>query len=70
MEKDVESINTNINNILGFDNPWPLDDVLKQLLWATEYLLKQYNYDGHKHEELNHCVKRGYEIINDIKLIE
>jgi len=56
-----------IDNILGFDNPWPLDDVLKQLLWATEYLLTAYNYDGDRHEELNVCVSRGYEII---KLIQ
>jgi hypothetical protein len=50
-------------DVLGLSNPWPLLDVLKQLVEATEILLQKHSYDGHGHEELQICVKRGKEII-------
>jgi len=52
------------DEILGIYNPWPLTDVLGKLIFATEYLLHEKNYDGHDHEELQICVQRGKEIIN------
>jgi len=48
-------------------NPWPTKDVLEKLIWATEYLLHDKSYDGHNHEELQICVNRGNEILNQLK---
>ncbi len=48
------------------NNPWPTKDVLAKLIWATEYLLHEKNYDGHNHEELNRCVNRGKEILKEL----
>ena len=48
------------------DNPWPAKDVIEKLIWATEYLLNNKDYDGHNHEELRYCVNRGREIINNL----
>jgi hypothetical protein len=53
-------------SILGFDSPYPLTDVLKHLQWATQYLLNEKNYDGHNYEELNQCVSRAHELIENI----
>ena len=44
---------------LELEKAWSTIDVLKHLIWATEYLLNEKDYDGHNHEELNICVKRG-----------
>ena len=61
-EDDKEKILT----ITGEDNPYPLRDVLKRLIWATEYLLHVKNYDGHQYEELGQCVRRAREIMESI----
>ena len=61
-EDDKEKILT----ITGEDNPYPLRDVLKHLIWATEYLLHVKNYDGHQYEELGQCVRRAREIMESI----
>ena len=52
-----------IVQILGFHEAWPLRDVLSKLVESTEYLLNVKNYDGHGWEEVLHCTKRGREII-------
>ena len=52
---------------LELEKAWSTIDVLKHLIWATEYLLNEKDYDGHNHEELNICVKRGKEIIDIIE---
>ena len=62
IEDDKEKILT----ITGEDNPYPLRDVLKHLIWATEYLLHVKNYDGHQYEELGQCVRRAREIMESI----
>ncbi len=43
-------------------NAWPTRDVLSTLIDAAEYLLYHKNYDGPKHEQILHCVKRAKEI--------
>lgn len=48
------------------DNAWPTKDVLSKLIWATEYLLNEKDYDGHGHEEVRHCVERGKEILKSL----
>lgn len=53
---------------LDLDKPWCVVEVIKTLIWATEYLLDEKNYDGHNHEELNMAVQKGKELIN--RLIE
>lgn len=52
---------------LDLDNPWSTEDVIDKLIWATEYLLQHQSYDGHNHEELQLCAKRGKEIIKEIQ---
>lgn len=52
---------------LDLDNPWPLVDVIKKLVSASEILLIDKNYDGHGWEEISHCVERGKEIISQIE---
>lgn len=52
---------------LDSDNAWPTTDVLRRLIWATEYLLDAKNYDGAGHEELSLCVKRGKDILARIE---
>jgi len=46
-----------IAEILGEDQPWPLTDVLKKLIEASEILLHKKNYDGHGWEEIRHAVE-------------
>jgi hypothetical protein len=52
-----------IDEIIGMDKAWPLVDVLYKLVEASEILLHKKNYDGHGWEEIEHCIKRGKEII-------
>ena len=51
------------------ENAWPLNDVLKKLIEAARILLKKHDYDGHNYEEIQHCIKRGEEILIENKLI-
>lgn len=62
----TEDYKEKILTITGEDNPYPLRDVLKRLIWATEYLLHVKNYDGHQYEELGQCVRRAREIMESI----
>jgi len=50
-------------DILGLKNAWPLKDVLKKLIEASEILLLKKDYDGHDWEEISRCVTRGKEIL-------
>lgn len=52
-------------DLIPMDNyqPWNSADVLKKLVWATNHLLHNKDYDGPNYEELNVCVKRGEELI-------
>jgi hypothetical protein len=49
---------------LEAENSWPTKDVLTKLIWATEYLLHEKDYDGHNWEELEICANRGKEILS------
>ncbi len=49
------------------ENPWPLVDVLKKLVEATDILLHEKAYDRAGWEEMEHCYKRGKEIIKKIE---
>lgn len=42
---------------------WDTKSTLLKLIWASEYLLNEKNYDGHNYEAIEICVKRGKEII-------
>lgn len=43
-----EAIKKSVDTIpLDRDKPWPTKDVLEKLIWATEYLLHEKDYDGH-----------------------
>lgn len=55
-KRKIEERDEFIKEVLGIENSWPLIDVLKKLMWATEYLLTDKDYDGNKHEELRMCV--------------
>lgn len=72
MRSQAESVlvkkDSEIMKITGDENPFPLENVLEKFVDATKMLLDKYNYDGSKHEEFLHCVKRGEEIIDSIKL--
>jgi len=57
-------------DILGLKNAWPLKDVLKKLIEASEILLLKKDYDGHGWEEISHCVTRGKEILAMIEGIK
>lgn len=48
-----------IDDILGLDQPWPLVDVLKKLIEASDILLHKHSYDGHGWEEISHAVEIG-----------
>jgi len=50
------------HTVVFMDNAWPLTDVLDKLIFASEYLLHEKNYDGGKYEEIEICVKRAKEI--------
>jgi hypothetical protein len=63
-ESDEQQI---FKDIIGANNPWPLVDVLKKLVEASNILLNKHDHDGQGHEEIRLCVERGNEII---KLLE
>jgi len=53
LQREEEEINT----------AWSFNDVLKKLIWATDYLLHVKDYDGHNHEELLVCLKEAQKYI-------
>ncbi len=52
-----------ISEILGFDNPFALNDVLSKLAEAAEYLLHKKSYDGYDYEEIGICAGRARDIV-------
>lgn len=42
-----------ICKIFGWDTPYNIKEVLSHLVFATNYLLHQKNYDGHNYKNLN-----------------
>lgn len=67
LENELRESKAEVERLKGCDNAWPLQDVLTKLVDASDYLLHRKDYDGHGHEELLHCVKRGKEIISQLK---
>lgn len=53
----------NMEAILATGTAWPLHDVLKKLIEASEILLHKKDYDGHNYEEIEICVKTAKEIL-------
>lgn len=49
--------------ILALDTAWPLIDVLKKLVHATDVLLHEKAYDRAGWEEIEHCFQRGKQTI-------
>lgn len=58
-----ERTKATIIEILSADNPWPVKDVLKELVMASEILLIDHDHDGLRHEEIRLCIECGREII-------
>lgn len=52
----------------GIDKPWPLHDVLQELIRAANILLDEKDYDGHGHERISTAKKRAREILCDLGL--
>ena len=55
--------------VYRMSEPWCLEAVLKQLVKATDILLKEKGYDGNTYEEMEHCSKIGKELIEEIPII-
>lgn len=69
-EKELASLRSELaekEKLMGIGNPWPLVDVLKKLIDASEILLIKKSYDGHDYEEIEICVKRAKEIVDQLK---
>ena len=56
-----------LKEALGFYEPYDIVSVLKTLTESSEELLQRHNYDGHGHEIILECVKRGKEIIKNLQ---
>ena len=56
--------------ILCLDSPYPLDFVLRNLIYAAEYLLHEKSYDGHNYEEIEQSVKKAKGIYFSVVGIE
>jgi hypothetical protein len=56
-----------LNEILRLDQPWPLVDVLKKLIEASDILLHEKNYDRNGWEEHEHCFREGNKIVELLK---
>lgn len=61
-EKEVKDLTAKLKecerekkDILLLSYPWPLKDVLRQLVKATDILLKDKSYDGNSYEEIQTC---------------
>lgn len=52
----------------GMSKPWPLHDVLSELIRGAEILLDEKDYDGHGHERIATAKKRAREILVGIGL--
>lgn len=51
------------------DQVWDTKSVLNKLIWASEYLLHEKDYDGQYYEEIEACVKIAKEIIDPLNMI-
>ena len=45
--------------LLGFETPWPITDVLRNLAGGVEHLLTDHACDVLGHEELRECMERA-----------
>ena len=54
-----------LNNILGSNTPFPLNEILKGLIESAHILLHKKDYDGHGWEHLEHCYKKAKDV-NDL----
>lgn len=67
MTKTIEQIaNEPLGKVLRLGEPYNLKTILKDLIFATNYLLHEKNYDGHNYEELNQSVNFGNDLMNSI----
>jgi hypothetical protein len=68
LQSDIKGeVSADDKDILGLGNPFPLKDVLQNLVNASEYLLNNKSYDRHDYEEIGICVKRAKEIIQKLE---
>lgn len=52
---------------LDLDKAWNTYEVIAKLIEASEILLHKKDYDGHGHEEILTCCRRGKEILKQIQ---
>lgn len=69
---DLESQLAKYREALAISNPWPITDILSKLIEASETLLHECGYDGHKpgqmpYEDINICVDEAKKAITRIK---
>lgn len=55
--------------VYRLDESWPLEDILKQLVRATDILLLEKGYDGNTYEEMQLCNEYAKQLIIDIPII-
>lgn len=55
--------------VYRLDEAWNLEDILKQLVKATDILLKDKGYDGNSYEEMQSCSEYAKQLIIDIPAI-
>jgi hypothetical protein len=53
----------NIEKVLRLDDPWPLREVLSQLIEAVNHLHHDHNCDRHGYEEDRQAVEAAREIL-------
>lgn len=73
---ELESENTalklevdKLKEAFGLNEPWPVTAVLEKLVFAADFLLSQYNYDGQGWEDISHCTDVASEMITKINSV-
>lgn len=69
-EEKIKKQNETLLKITGWDQPYNLTEILSRLVFATDYLLRVKDYDGHNHEELNQSIDKAKEIIQFLETRE
>lgn len=53
-----------LDKVFRFDNPYSLREILGKLIFATDYLLHEKDYDRVGHEELLYALRAGKEVFD------
>ena len=69
-EEKLQKQHETLLKITGWNQPYNLTEILSRLVFATDYLLRVKDYDGHNHEELNQSIDKAKEIIQFLETRE